>query len=65
MCTNQGNNMVPTLNMSSKNMHTNQITRKTFKVINKIFDIELIFTPFYSPENNTVKCMSMSIYYSL
>lgn len=49
MRTNQGNNMVPTLNMSSKNMHTNQITRKTFKVINKIFDIELSFLLCFIP----------------
>lgn len=49
MCTNQGNNMVPTLNMSSKNMHTNQITRKTFEVINKIFDIELSFLLCFIP----------------
>lgn len=53
--------MVPTLNMSSKNMHTNQITGNQ----QDFWHRTLIFTLFYSPENNTVKCMSMSIYYSL
>lgn len=51
MRTNQGNNLVPTLNMSiSTHMHTNQITRKTFKVINKIFDIELSFLLCFIPQ---------------